>query len=205
MKGLEDVISVTIVHPTWRRTKPDDPNDGHRGWVFGDPDGAPFTNTSGRGGPFPASYPGNEPDAIFGAYSIKEIYEHAEDTAMRYTVPILWDKELNTIVNNESSDIAYMLNSRFDRFAKNPDFDLYTESDGEKLDEIDDWIQPLMINGVYRCGFAETQEAYEKAVTELTQAFDKADSILQKQRFLAGDTLTDAVSRCKAFRNGNGW
>lgn len=187
---------MTIVHPTWRLTKGYDP-DGtdQRGWVFGDPDGEPFPNTAGRGGPFPPAYPGNEPDPVFDAFSIREIYEHAGDTAGKYTVPILWDKKLNTIVNNESSDISYMLNSRFNAFSKNPELDLYTEDDPVKLNEAIEWLAPMMIHGVYRCGFAKTQSAYDKAISELTQTFDRADDILQEQRFLTGDTLTDADIR----------
>jgi putative glutathione S-transferase len=198
LKGLEDVISVTYVHPTWRLTNPIDPDDKHRGWVFGDPQGAPFTNTIGRGGPFPPVYPGNEPDPYFDAYSMREIYLHANDTSGKYTVPLLWDSKLNTIVNNESSDIAYMLNSCFDDLSRDPDLDLYTEYDEEgvaKLNEINEWMAPLMIHGVYRCGFAKTQRAYNKAIADLCEAFDRADDILSKQRYLTGDILTDADIR----------
>lgn len=174
LKGLEDVISVTIVHPTWRHTRKDDPNDKHRGWIFGDPHGKPFHNTMGRGGPFPPSYPGNDPDPVMNAYSVRELYEHAQDNAGKYTVPLLWDKKLNTIVNNESSDISYMLNSCLNEFAKNPKLDLYTEGDEDGLDRLNDvsqWLYPMMIHGVYRCGFARTQAAYDKAIDELTREY----------------------------------
>jgi putative glutathione S-transferase len=198
LKGLEDVISVTFVHPTWRHTNRRDPNDKHRGWVFGDPNGKPFHNTMGRGGPFPPAYPGNDPDPILNAYSVRELYEHAKDTSGKYTIPLLWDKKLNTIVNNESSDISYMLNSCFNDFAQNKEFDLYTEDDEDGLDrlnEVSRWLYPMMIHGVYRCGFAKTQRAYDQAIEELTEAFDAADELLQHQRYLTGDTLTDADIR----------
>lgn len=225
LKGLEDAVSVTIVHPTWRLTRGSNPDEkDQRGWVFGDPDGEPFANTAGRGGmysscyvvvisifkaafgdvahcfsvsigPFPPAYPGNEPDPIFDAASIREIYEIAGDTAGKFTVPVLFDKKQNTIVNNESSDISYMLNSRLNDFAEDPDLDLYTEDDPSKLNEAIEWLAPLMIHGVYRCGFAKTQTAYDKAITELTETFDRADALLSKQRFLTGDTLTDADIR----------
>lgn len=195
LKGLEDVISVSYVHPTWKLTG----TDKHRGWVFGDPSGEPFANTIARGGPFPAAYPDNEPDPYCQAKSIRDIYESAGDTAGKYTIPILWDTQLRTIVNNESSDIAYMLNSCFNDYCNNPDLDLYTEYDDEgvaKLNEVSEWLSPLMIHGVYRCGFAKNQRAYDKAIAELCQAFDKADDILQTQRFLTGnDTITDADIR----------
>lgn len=198
LKGLEDIISVTFLHPTWRLTKPNDPEDKHRGWVFGDPKGLPFNNTIGRGGPFPPAYPGNERDPFFGVFSIREIYEKADDTSGKYTIPLLWDSKLNTIVNNDSSDIAYMLNSCFNDFAAYPELDLYTEYDEvgvAKLNEINEWMAPLMIHGVYRCGFAKTQRAYDKAISELCEAFDRADDILAHQRYLTGDTLTDADIR----------
>jgi putative glutathione S-transferase len=198
LKGLKHAVSVTFVHPTWRLTNPTDPDDKHRGWVFGDATGDPFPNTIGRGGPFPPAYTGNEPDPIFDAYSMREIYEHAGDTSGKYTIPVLWDKKLNTIVNNESSDIAYMLNSCFNDFADDPDLDLYTEYDEEgvaKLNEVSEWLSPLMIHGVYRCGFAKNQRAYDKAIAELCEAFDRAEEILQQQRYLTGDTLTDADIR----------
>jgi len=198
LKGLEDVVSVTIVHPTWRHTKQDDPDDKHRGWVFGNPEGEPFHNTMGRGGPFPPQYAGNDPDPILNAFSVRDLYEDAKDTSGKYTIPLLWDKKLNTIVNNESSDISYMLNSCFNDFAKDPALDLYTEDDEEGLDrlnEVSQWLYPMMIHGVYRCGFAKTQRAYDQAIDELTDAFDAADKLLQRQRYLTGDTLTDADIR----------
>jgi len=198
LKGLEDVVSVTYVHPTWRLTNPDNPDDKHRGWIFGNPFGKSFPNTIGRGGPFPPAYDGTDPDPEFNAYSIREIYEHAEDTSGKYTIPLLWDKKLKTIVNNESSDIAYMLNSCFNDFTENPDLDLYTEDDEDgkaKLSEVSEWLAPLMIHGVYRCGFAKNQAAYDRAIGELCEAYDRADDILQSQRFLTGNTLTDADIR----------
>ena len=101
IKGLEDVISVTVVMPVWKKTKPGDDEDKHNGWVFADPDGEPYPNTSGLGGPFPASYPENEPEPFFGSKSVRELYETAKDTTGKYSVPVFWDKKLNTIVSNE--------------------------------------------------------------------------------------------------------
>ena len=198
LKGLEHIIGVTYVHPTWRLTNPEDPDDKHRGWVFGDPYGQPFQNTINRGGPFPSAYPETEPDPEFDAFSIRELYEAANDTSGKFTIPLLWDTKEKTIVNNDSSDIAYMLNSCFNELTENGEMDLYTEDDEEgraKLSEVNAWLSPLMINGVYRCGFAKNQRAYDRAIDNLCLAFDHADDILQRQRFLTGDTLTDADIR----------
>ena len=117
IKGLEDVISVTKVMPVWQRTKPDDEEDTHTGWVFADPEGEAHPNSIGLGGPFPSSYPENEPEPEFGVRSVRDLYEKAGDTDGKYTVPILWDKKLKTIVSNESSEIIQMLNSEFNESA----------------------------------------------------------------------------------------
>lgn len=195
LKGLEDAISVTVVHPIWKKTKPDDPNDSHSGWVFGNKDGEEFSNALGEGGPFPACFPGNDPEPFFNSSSIRELYEKANDTNGKYTVPILWDKKLNTIVNNESSEIIRMLNSEFNEFAKNPDLDLYSKEMKSTIDEVNDWVYPTINNGVYRCGFATTQKAYDIAIEELTNSFDRIESILQKQRYIAGSEFTEADVR----------
>ena len=101
VKGLEDVISITVVMPVWQRTKPDDPEDSHCGWVFSDPDGEHYPNAIGLGGPFPASYPENDPEPFYGSSTIRELYERLGDFTGTRSVPILWDKKQNTIVNNE--------------------------------------------------------------------------------------------------------
>lgn len=196
LKGLEDAISVTITHPMFVRTRPNDENDTHAGWMFGDPDGEPLSNSIGLGGPFPACYPKNEPDdQVEGAKFLRDIYEAAGDTEGKYTVPVLWDKKLKTIVSNESSEIIRMLSSEFNEFAKNPELDIYPESMRKDIDEINDWVYSSLNNGVYRCGFAQSQEAYDKAIAELTEGFDRVDEILKKQRYIAGDTFTEADIR----------
>lgn len=99
LKGLEDTVSVTVVHPIWQKTRPGE--DDHRGWIFGNPNGEQLSNTDGRGGPFPSAYSGNDVDPFFGYQSVRDYYDHVGDTEGKYTVPILWDKKLNTIVSNE--------------------------------------------------------------------------------------------------------
>jgi len=191
LKGLEDTISVTVVHPIWQRTRPEDPNDEHAGWFFGSADSnkeETWTNKDGDGGPFPASYPGNEPDPHHdNAKSIRDVYEAAKDTDGKYTVPVLFDTQKNTIVSNESSEIIRMLSSEFNAFASHPELDLYPESLRPEIDAVNEWVYPTINNGVYRCGFAKTQEAYDQAIGELTESFDRIDGILQKQRYMAGD------------------
>jgi glutathionyl-hydroquinone reductase len=191
---LQDVISVTVVHPIWQTTRPE--NDGHRGWVFANPHSdLTLTNSDGNGGPFPAAYAGNEPDPLFGSRTIRDLYDRAGDTEGKYTVPILWDKAKGTIVSNESAEIIRMFNSEFNEFAGAPDLDLRPEELSKAIDEVNSWVYDNINNGVYRCGFAKSQTAYDKAINDLTEAFDKVDQILQKQRFIAGDRFTEADVR----------
>ena len=176
IKGLEDVISYTVVMPIWQRTRPDDPNDVHAGWHFCDPpphddendeNGAPnppLRNAIGLGGPFPSHYgDGNMPDpSVYRARTVRDLYERAAAAAAgggggvvrtgksKYTVPILYDKVNNAIVSNESSDIIRMLNSEFDEYATHPDVDLRPEDMISSMDEVDGWIYHTINNGVYR-------------------------------------------------------
>ena len=214
LKGLEDVIGITYVHPTWQYTNPS--QDEHRGWVFGSTGKKSFTNTSGVGS-FPSSW--GEVDPIMNAKSIREIYEKVNDTIGKYTVPILWDKSLNTIVSNESAEIIRMLNFEFNDLAKHPEMNLYPEELEDEIDEVNAWVYPAINNGVYRCGLASNQEMYDSAIgefpcedihasrtcmtlifchkipDELTEAFDRVNGILKKQLFLLGDSITEADVR----------
>ncbi|KAL7527360.1 hypothetical protein ACHAWF_002149 [Thalassiosira exigua] len=190
LKGLEDVISVTVVMPVWQRTRIEDPDDRHCGWMFADKGGEPIQNTAGLGGPFPTAYPENEPDAHLGAKSVRDIYEKVGDTEGKYTVPILYDKKLKTIVSNESSEIIRMMNSEFNIFAAHPELDLEPEDLKPEMEKVDKWIYPNINNGVYRCGFCQTQIAYDRAIDDLTASFDRLEEILSIRRFIAGNRFT---------------
>jgi putative glutathione S-transferase len=93
------------------------------------------------------------------------------------------------------SEIIRMLNTEFNAFARNPDIDTYPEDMRDAIDKVNEWVYPTINNGVYRCGFAKTQPAYDTAITELTESFDRIDQILQKNRFIAGDRFTEADIR----------
>lgn len=163
LKGLEDAISVSIVHP----------HMGDDGWEFGE-------------------YAGATPDPIHGARTLHEVYTHAKsDYTGRVTVPVLWDKQQGTIVCNESRLVMRMLDHEFDAFAKNQ-IDLCPSVLAAQVEaEIDALYSPVN-NGVYRAGFAVKQGAYEKAVHELFAALDGYEARLEKQRFLLGPGLTEA-------------
>ena len=115
LKGLTDCIGVTVVHPTWQRSRPNDPIDLHYGWVFFDSEkSAPLSNPEGMGQLSPS---GCEPDPINGANFIRDLYELSKDQIGKYSVPVLWDKKNKCIVNNESSEIMRMLSSEFNEWA----------------------------------------------------------------------------------------
>ncbi|MEM8501582.1 MAG: glutathione S-transferase family protein [Cyanobacteria bacterium P01_D01_bin.1] len=111
----------------------------------------------------------------------------------RATVPVLWDSKANIIVNNESAEIIELLNSEFGALATGPD--LYPDLLKEKIDSLNQKIYNAVNNGVYKCGFAQTQAAYDQAVTELFTTLDELDKILSTDRYLCGDTLTLADVR----------
>ena len=134
-----------------------------------------------------------EPDPINGFEFLEQAYLLTDpDFEGRVTVPVLWDRETNRAVNNESSEIIRMLNSEFDEFAGNSDLDLYPEVLRDEIDRLNDRIYPEINNGVYRCGFATTQEAYEKAFVELFEALDWLEGLLGANRYLTGSAITEA-------------
>lgn len=166
LKGLEDAIGMTVV----------DPIRDERGWRFGD-----GSNKNG------------DPDITNGWAYLSEGYKLTDPSFDgRVTVPTLWDKQKNVVVNNESSDVIRMLNSEFNEFAKNPELDLYPENLRNEIDEVNEWVYSEINNGVYRCGFATTQEAYEDAYERLFTALDRVEVILSESRYLAGDKITEA-------------
>lgn len=132
------------------------------------------------------------PEPLFGHTRMHQIYTQAKsDYTGRVTVPVLWDKKTNTIVSNESSEIIRMFNSEFNQLTGNND-DYYPEQLQSVIDEWNDYIYPNVNNGVYRCGFATTQEAYEEAFDSLFAALDKIDAYLATHRYLAGNKITEA-------------
>lgn len=164
LKGLEEVISVSVVHPLM-------PEES---WVFGE-------------------YPGATEDHINHAHYMSENYMKANPNFNGLvTVPVLWDKNQQTIVNNESSEIIRMLTSTFNEFAKDKELDLYPKTLQEQIDLVNKPIYDNVNNGVYRCGFATSQAAYERAYDRLFSTLDELEERLAKQRYLLGSQITEA-------------
>ena len=132
------------------------------------------------------------PDHLYGLDYMHQLYTKVlPDLTSRVTVPVLWDKQRELIVSNESAEIIRMLNSAFNDITGNTD-DYYPASLREEIDALNEWIYPTINNGVYRAGFATTQEAYEKAFHELFAALDKLDERLSTRRYLTGPQITEA-------------
>lgn len=163
LKNLESLISVDVVHPFM----------GERGWSF-DQHGAA------------------QGDSLYQSDYMHQIYTRADpDYTGIVTVPVLWDKKRETIVSNESSEIIRMFNHAFDALTGN-DLDFYPAQLRAEIDAINAEVYEKVNNGVYRTGFATTQEAYEQAFHELFSMLDALEARLAKQPYLVGDTLTEA-------------
>jgi glutathionyl-hydroquinone reductase len=136
----------------------------------------------------------SEPEPLFGLQMIRELYFKANpDYNGRFTVPVLWDTKTSTVVNNESSELIVMLNNEFNNLAKYPELDLYPEALRDEIDKTADSFYKTLNNGVYRCGFATTQGAYDEAFSELFETLDVLEARLGKSRYLCGNqpTLAD--------------
>lgn len=167
LKKLEKVISLSVVEPALT----------DQGWRFGD-------------------YPGANRDDVNGVTYMHELYTRADpDISGRATVPVLWDKKRGTIVNNESADILRMMNSGFGALADET-VDLYPAGLREEIDALNARIYPALNNGVYRAGFATTQEAYEEAFVGVFAMLDELEEKLGDGRdFLSGERFTEADIR----------
>ncbi|MFG1173278.1 glutathione S-transferase family protein [Erwiniaceae bacterium CAU 1747] len=167
LKGLEAMISVSVVHPLMLEN----------GWSF-DED---FPDVTG--------------DSLYQNEYLYQLYLHADPTYTgRVTVPVLWDKHQHTIVSNESADIIRMFNSAFDGVGARAG-DYYPAELREEIDELNGWIYDTVNNGVYKAGFATSQPAYDEAVTALFSSLDRLEQILGQRRYLTGDRLTEADLR----------
>jgi glutathionyl-hydroquinone reductase len=163
LKGLDEAISVSVV----------DPVVVNEGWTFG-------TGT------------GCVPDTVNGFHHLHQVYSKAKpDYTGRVSVPVLWDKKTSTIVNNESSEIIRMLGSEFEAFAGSHE-DYYPKAVRAEIDAVNEFVYSNINNGVYRAGFAATQEAYERAFNALFGALDQLEPRLARLRYLVGDEVTEA-------------
>ena len=167
LKGLKDLISVTVAEPFLT----------DEGWRFGD-------------------FPGSDTDPLNGANYLHEIYTRVQpDYSGRATVPVLWDKQRRVIVNNESADIVRMLNTAFNELTGSA-LDLYPADLREEIDALNERLYSNLNNGVYQAGFARSQRAYEEAYEKVFAMLDELEERLSNGRlFLFGDRLTESDIR----------
>ena len=164
LKGLEDLISVSVVHPLMLEN----------GWTFA-------TDFDGATG-----------DTLFGNDYMHQIYTRADAAySGRVTVPVLWDKQTATIVNNESSEIIRMLNSAFDGMTGNTT-DYYPQALRSEINAVNALVYPNVNNGVYRAGFATAQDVYEAAFKDVFSTLDQLEARLGENRYLTGGQITEA-------------
>ena len=131
-----------------------------------------------------------------GCRTLPELYSLSKPGYRgRCTVPVLWDSQTHTIVNNESAEIIVILNSQFNKFAANPKLDLYPEELRYEINTWNETIYSAVNNGVYNCGFAQTQSSYDKACQDLFAVLDKIDAVLENNQYLCGEKLTLADVR----------
>jgi glutathionyl-hydroquinone reductase len=173
LKGLQDIISVDVVD--WYL-------DMEKGWTFTD------------------KVEGSTLDRVNGVTYIRELYKKADpDYSARCTVPVFWDKKLNTIVNNESAEIIRFMNTEFDDLIedKYKGLNFYPPSLQPQIDEFNDWIYNDINNGVYKSGFATTQEAYEHNVVKVFESLDRLEKHLETHSgpYILGDHLTEVDIR----------
>lgn len=164
IKGLEDHIDISVVHPEMLS----------EGWEFR------------------KDFDGATGDRQFGLDYLRQVYLKVQpEMTGRVTVPVLWDKQTGSIVSNESADIIRMFNSAFDDITGNTD-DYYPADLRDRIDAVNDRIYDTVNNGVYKAGFATSQQAYDKAVGPLFDSLDWIEGLLSENRYLTGDRLTEA-------------
>ncbi len=164
LKGLEDLISVSVVHPEMLED----------GWSFA------------------TDFPGSTGDRLFGLPFLRDIYLRADPkTSGRVTVPVLWDTTRDTIVSNESAEIIRMLNGAFDDLTGNRD-DYWPKALRGEIEAVNERVYDTVNNGVYKAGFATAQSAYDTAVGALFDSLDWLEDRLARQRYLVGDRITEA-------------
>jgi len=163
LKGLEDQISVSVVDPVMPKES----------WIFG-------------------TFPDATVDHVHGLGRLMDLYEKAKPGYSGIvTVPLLYDKQQQAIVNNESSEIIRMFNDAFNKWG-NAEVDLYPEVHQTAINEVNDWVYHQINNGVYKVGFATSQAAYDAAVQDLFGALDRLENLLQESRYLIDSEITEA-------------
>lgn len=191
LKGLEDIVGLSVAHPVFQKTKPDDPSDSHLGWTFTDP--AKMTTFVGADG-IEYQTEGTIPDSVNGAIFVRDLYKLVDTIPRQYTLPLLWNKKKQTIVSNESADILRSFDTGFRELAPS-NIELVPATLEKELHEANDGIVVEVDNHFFHSLLAK-DEATKKATEEAEwTALHKLDDLLATKRYLVGDGITEADIR----------
>ncbi|KAL3656770.1 hypothetical protein V7S43_018329 [Phytophthora oleae] len=189
--GLEDVIGLSVAHPIFQKTKPDDASDEHKGWVFVDPTTSPtMVGANGK------SYPTDDcvPDTVNHVTFVRDLYEKVDPAPRTFSVPVLWDKKTGTIVSEESTGILRTLDSGFRELVPS-NVHLYPEELRAEIDAVNDGVGKDVAFGFYKKLFAKTPEEAADADVKLFEAVAKLDALLAKTRYVVDKGVTEADVR----------
>uniref|UniRef100_K3X532 GST C-terminal domain-containing protein n=1 Tax=Globisporangium ultimum (strain ATCC 200006 / CBS 805.95 / DAOM BR144) TaxID=431595 RepID=K3X532_GLOUD len=191
LKGLQDVIGLSVAHPIFQKTKPDDASDDHLGWTFVDPaKQSTIKDVNGK----EYSTEGCIPDTVLNTTYVRDIYELVSKEPRRYTVPLLWDKKKQTIVSNESADILRTLNTGF-RDLVSSNVDLLPEALVKQIEELNDGVVNDIAGSLFKIVLAKDEETRLAELNAYFSNVQRIEEILLKSRFLVGNSITEADVR----------
>ncbi|GMF37537.1 unnamed protein product [Phytophthora lilii] len=189
--GLEDAIDISVAHPIFQKTKPDDAADEHKGWTFVDPQTTP-TMLGANGQTYPTD--GCIPDTVNHAKFVRDLYEKVDPAPRTFSVPVLWDKKAQTIVSEESAGILRTLDSGFRELVPSK-VHLYPEELRAEIDAANDGIVTEVAMGLFKKMFSPNAEVAAEAEAKAYEALEKLDELLAKKRYLVGKGVTEADVR----------
>jgi putative glutathione S-transferase len=191
LKGLQNVIGLSVAHPIYQKTRPGDETDTHKGWVFVDPTTEP-TVTGPDGKEY--STEGCIPDTVTNSRFARDIYERVSKEPRAFSVPILWDKKKQTIVSNESADILRTLNTGF-RDLVPSEVDLLPPALEKEIDEVNAGLVQDIASSMFKVVLAKEEETRTAELAKYFEHIQRANDVLAKSRFLVGNSITEADVR----------
>ncbi|KAG7395038.1 hypothetical protein PHYBOEH_004365 [Phytophthora boehmeriae] len=191
LKGLENVISLSVAHPIAQKTKPDDESDTHTGWTFVDPTTTP-TVTDANGNEY--STDGCIPDTVNHVKFVRDLFEKVDPTPRTFSVPVLWDKKKQTIVSDDSAGILRALDSGFSELVPS-DIALFPKELEAAIEEANNGVVQDATGGFFKSKFIPDETVASGELTKAFAAIAETDKLLASQRYLVGKTITEADVR----------
>ncbi|GMF35980.1 unnamed protein product [Phytophthora lilii] len=191
LKGLEDVVGVSVAHPVYQKSKPNDENDTHLGWVFVDPEATP-TIIGFNGKEY--STAGCIPDTVNNVTFVRDLYEKVDPKPRKFSVPVLWDKKKQTIVSEESEGIVRTLDSGFSEMVPS-NYQLYPEELREKIDAVENGLLARISMSLIKSLFSKDSETARVELEKGFVSIAELEELLSTQRYLVSDSMTEADIR----------